>query len=123
MLAPPAVRPGCVIRVVAPSGTFPAEAFHAGVRRLRKRYDVRFDQSIFERSGYFAGTDARRAGELQRAIEDPDARAIVAARGGYGCTRLLSLLDTAAIACQPKLLVGFSDLTALHVAWSRAGVR
>ena len=90
--------------------------------RLRERYDVTFDPGILERTGYFAGADARRLAELQAALEDPKLDAIIAARGGYGATRLLSRLDFAGLTVRPKLLVGYSDISALHAAWARARI-
>jgi len=71
----------------------------------------------------FAGTDAERAAELNGMFQDPEVRAIVCARGGYGVMRILDLLDYAAIRRDPKVVVGFSDITALHLAlWRQAGL-
>jgi muramoyltetrapeptide carboxypeptidase len=116
------ISPGAHVHVVAPSGPFDAEAFARGVARLRTRYHVSFDERILERRGYFAGDDARRLSELHDAITDRSVRAIIAARGGYGATRLLPSLDVELVQANPKLLVGFSDVTALHALWARAGI-
>src|SRR5690606_8945808 len=75
------------------------------------------------KSGYFAGSDERRLAELNEAILDPAIDAIVYARGGFGTTRLLPGIDPAAIREANKMIVGFSDITALHALWSHAGVR
>lgn len=107
---------------MAPSGPFEREDFDAGVAWLRERYEVRCDADIFARQGYLAGGDARRARELRDAIADPDAAAILCARGGYGATRLLAQLDPEEVARNPKWLIGFSDVTALHALWARAGI-
>ena len=64
---------------------------------LRARYDVRHDDGVFAREGYLAGSDERRLAELTAALADPDARAIVMARGGYGLLRLLPFIDPAAL--------------------------
>ncbi len=122
-VAPPALRPGDVVAVVAPSSPFDRDEFERGAARLRDRYQLRYGPGLFDRRGFLAGDDRRRLVELRRAIEDPEVRAIVPARGGYGATRLLDALDVDAIAHACKLLVGFSDVTALHAAWARAGVR
>ncbi len=122
LFAQPWLAPGARIGVVAPSSPFDASAFHAGIERLRARYDVRFDASVLERRGYLAGDDARRLAELQNAIGDRTVDAIVAARGGYGATRILPALRLTGLRDKPKLLVGFSDVTALHAAWSHASV-
>lgn len=83
-----------------------------------------YDEALFERTGYLAGTDERRADELNRYLAAPDVRGIVCARGGYGVLRILDRLDAAALKHDPKVVVGFSDLTAL-LAWCvlEAGVR
>jgi len=121
--APPALRPGSRLAVIAPSSPFPEENFRIGVERLRERYEVSYDEGVFARSGYLAGDDARRLEELRRAITDPAIDGIVAARGGYGATRLLPDLDVGLIAKHAKPLIGFSDVTALHALWARAGLR
>src|SRR4051794_13723994 len=90
-LEPPrALRPGDGVAVVAPSSPFPRAEFEAGVAWLRARYEVRYDDGLHARRGFLAGDDARRLDELHRALEDPGVSAIVAARGGYGATRLLA---------------------------------
>lgn len=119
--AVPALRPGAHVRLIAPASPFPTPDFERGVERLRRRYRVSFDEAITARDGYLAGGDARRLAELRAALEDPTVDAIVAARGGYGVTRLLAALDVTDV--RPTLLVGFSDLTALHALWQRAGLR
>jgi muramoyltetrapeptide carboxypeptidase len=116
------LRPGGRIRLIAPAGSFPTDDFERGVELLRARYDVSFDPSILERHGYFAGSDARRSAELRAALADETVDAIVAVRGGFGAARLLSELEPQRIAESPKLLVGFSDVSALHALWARAGL-
>lgn len=89
---------------------------------LAERYKVEFDPGLFERSGFLAGSDERRFAELNQSLQDPSLGALVAARGGYGATRVLYRADWAAFRRHPKWIVGFSDITALHVEASRAGV-
>ncbi|NNE91964.1 MAG: LD-carboxypeptidase [Verrucomicrobiales bacterium] len=117
------VSEGSILAIVAPAGPFDREAFEAGVKWLRERYEVRFSDGIFSKTGYFAGSDVRRRRELQDAIDDPEVDAILCARGGFGATRLLPELDPETVTAANKLLVGFSDVTALHALWARAGVR
>ena len=100
----------------------PREAFAAGLEVLRARYDVRHDDGVFAREGYLAGPDERRLAELTAALADPDARAIVMARGGYGLMRLLPFIDVGALVARPRPIVGFSDGTALLALAARAGV-
>ena len=119
MIRAPRLAPGDPVRVIAPSGPVPREAFAAGLEVLRARYEVRHDDGVFAREGYLAGSDRRRIAELQKAL-DANVRAVAAARGGYGLARILSLVDWRAALRRPKWLVGFSDFTALHAeAWER----
>ena len=83
------------------------------------RYRLEYGPGIFERHRYLAGSDARRFDELWAALADPDIRAVFCARGGYGATRLLSRLSGRAPPGAPKPLIGFSDITALHL-WLQA---
>ena len=122
MIRPPRLRPGDVVRVVAPSGPVPREGFQAGVAKWGARYQLRYDEGLFARDGFLAGSDERRLGELRAALADPDARAIVMARGGYGLTRILPFVDGDAIAGRPIPIVGFSDGTALLAQAARFGV-
>lgn len=70
------------------------------------------------RYGYLAGTDRDRAADVNAMFADPQVRAVFAVRGGWGCARILPLLDFALIRKNPKLLIGFSDITALHLAFA-----
>jgi muramoyltetrapeptide carboxypeptidase len=116
MVTPPPLVPGALVAVVAPSSPFDRNELFRGLAWLRQRYRLRVSTGIFERDGYLAGTDARRAFELASAMRDPEIAAILCARGGYGAMRILDELPWDAFAASPKWLVGFSDVTALHVA-------
>jgi len=120
LVSPPRLRPGDTVAVVAPSGPVPAERLDAGVARLRDwGLDVQVMPHIRDTHphGYLAGTDMARAEDFQEAWLDPDVRAVVAARGGYGAARMIDLVDWGALAAaDPKVLVGFSDCTVLHQA-------
>lgn len=91
---------------------------------LEARYRVRVAADIARTDGFLAGGDDRRAEELDGYLRDPEVRAILVARGGYGIMRILDRLDPGPLRADPKLLVGFSDATAL-LCWAltRAGVR
>ena len=118
-----ALRPGSTIALIAPSGPFDVKAFERARGRLAERYTVRYGEDIEARDGFLAGDDHRRARELMGALEDPAVEGIIPVRGGYGAGRLLSSLPLELIREGRKLLVGFSDITAIHAAWWRAGVR
>lgn len=114
--------PGARIQLVAPSGPFDAPDFARGVERLRARYDVSYEPAILSREGFLAGSDERRLAELRAALRRPGLDAIIAARGGYGATRILPLLAADDVRKHAPLLVGFSDITALHALWAHARV-
>ena len=122
MRFPPPLEPGARIAVVAPASPFPREEFLAGLAWLHGRYRIDVHPAIFSRRGYLAGDDARRAGELSRALVAKDVRAVVCARGGYGTLRVLEALPWDAWAAEPKWLVGFSDVTALLLEAAARGV-
>lgn len=114
MRKPPALRPGDLIGVVAPGAAVDPAAVQAGVRVLEQAgYRARVGASVGQRAGYLAGSDAERAADLAAMFADPQVRAIIAARGGYGSGRLLSLFDAAVARQHPKIFVGFSDCTFL----------
>lgn len=117
------VREGSRIAIIAPSSPFDRAAFDRGLVRLRARYDVKVDEAVFTKSGYLAGDDDRRANELLASIRDSSVDGIVAARGGYGVTRVLPRIPVDDVAKARTLLVGFSDITGLHSLWNRANVQ
>ncbi|MBK7582296.1 MAG: LD-carboxypeptidase [Myxococcales bacterium] len=119
---PPALRPGDAVRIIAPSGPFDRTLALCGAGFLRHRYRVDFDWGMFERRGFLAGPDERRRRELDQALSASHVRAVVAARGGYGLTRILHRSALAQLARDPKWIVGFSDVTALHVECARLGI-
>lgn len=121
-----ALARGDRVAVVSCSGPFEREAFDRGVAWCRERVHLNDDPRWYGREGYLAGRDEQRAAALIEALEDPDVRAVIAARGGYGAMRVLERVGSralAALARDPKPVVGFSDVTALHAAWAKAGVR
>lgn len=118
-----AVKEGSRLAVIAPSSPFDRAAFDRGVVRLRRRYDVRFNDSLFSKQGYLAGDDDRRTSEILAALRDPEIDFLVAARGGFGVTRILPRIPVEEVERARKLLVGFSDVTGLHALWHRADVQ
>ena len=108
--------------MIAPSGPSDRTLVLRGMGWLGERYRVEFDWSLFERDGYLAGNDARRLDELNRALDDTSLSAIVAARGGYGLTRIAHLAEYAPLLRHPKWIVGFSDVTALHAEATARGI-
>jgi muramoyltetrapeptide carboxypeptidase len=102
---------------VSPSGPFDRERLQPGLQYLSDRgYHIREGASLYARDRYLAGSDAARADEVNAMFADPDVRAVLTARGGYGSGRILDLVDYDAVARDPKPFVGFSDTTALQLA-------
>jgi muramoyltetrapeptide carboxypeptidase len=108
--------------VIAPSSPFDRALVLRGIGWLGERYRVDFDWSMFERAGFLAGDDQRRLAELDHALSDPTLGAIIAARGGYGLTRIAHLADYNALLRHPKWIIGFSDITALHSEAQALGI-
>jgi len=120
LLIPPVLKPGQKVRVIAPSGAIrEQEQLDQGLKIWRDRgYDIYLPTDIHETWGYLAGSDQHRRQQLLEAWHDAECRAIVCARGGYGCTRLLENFHWPDLVAdqsldQSKVLIGFSDITAL----------
>jgi len=100
--------------IAAPGGPVNCEKLQAGVSLLRAAgFEVYQRDDLLARDGYLAGDDARRVSELMELVNDPNIDGIICARGGYGCDRILPMLDAGAFRRAAKPLVGYSDVTAL----------
>ena len=116
MQKPRALKSGDRVSVVAPASPFDRDVFDAGLSELRALgFEPSFDEQVFERTGYLAGTPEARAAALMAAWLDPTVAGIFAARGGYGSAELLPFLDPVVARGARKPLVGCSDLTSLLV--------
>lgn len=113
-IKPPALRAGDNVGIVAPASYFKREDFEAGCAVLRQMgYNPVYDDSIFDRDLYFAGTVDRRVRELESMLLREDVKVIICVRGGYGSNYLLPCLDIEKIASHPKAFIGYSDNTSL----------
>ena len=121
---PPRLKPGDTIGIVAPAGPFDPEKFIKGKSVLESMgFQTFFDDDIFQKHGFLAGTDIHRADQVNRLFAEPTVQAIFCARGGYGSMRILSLLDFETIQTHPKIFLGFSDISALlSVLYDRCGL-
>ena len=121
---PPRLKAGDTIGIAAPSGPFDQPLFEKGMDVLRDMgFKVHVPEEVFQREGFLAGPDKVRAGVLSALFADPAIQGIVCARGGYGATRVLPHLDWETIRRNPKVFVGFSDITVLHWTFlERAGL-
>ncbi|MGV0026004.1 S66 peptidase family protein [Phormidesmis priestleyi] len=119
---PPLLKPGDLLRVIAPSGTLREfSAFEKGIEVWRDRgYQIQLTDGFDDRWGYLAGTDQARRTQLETALKDPNCRGILCARGGYGGARLLE--NWTLPMSEPKWLIGFSDVTSLLWSFGQQGV-
>ena len=115
---PVRLNKGDTVGLVSPSSATdePLDLQLAGEAMQALGFQVKTGAHYAERRGYLAGSDAQRAGDLNAMFADPDVKAIICVRGGSGAARLLPLLDYDAIRRNPKVLLGYSDTTALHSA-------
>ncbi|MGD9054924.1 MAG: LD-carboxypeptidase [Desulfobacterales bacterium] len=117
---PPRLKPGDTIGIVAPAGPFDHDLFMQGLSALQSMgFRTRVPDAVFDKTGYLAGSDAQRARLVNQLFKETDVQAIVCARGGFGCLRMLPLVDFDIIGAHPKVFVGFSDITALLAAITR----
>jgi len=122
-VAYPPLKPGDTVAVVAPAGPASADLVARVPALLQARgWRTRLYPSCHAQRGFLAGDDALRAADLHSAFADPEVRLVWCLRGGYGSARLLPLLDLPRIQQGHKLLVGYSDITALHTVLADRGV-
>ena len=111
---PPALQPGETVAIIGPAGPIPPDALEAGCATLLEMgYRPFYLPSILDRDLYFAGSVERRLNELHEMFRRKEVRAVLCARGGYGCNYLLPHLDLELIRRNPKIFVGSSDVTTL----------
>jgi muramoyltetrapeptide carboxypeptidase len=125
VIKPRALKPGSTLAVISPAGATPdRQAFANGLALLEQAgYRVKLMPNAQNKRMYLAGTDAERLTDLHAAFSDPEVDGILCARGGYGCMRLLPYLDFERVRQNPKLFIGFSDITALLVPfYQRTGL-
>ena len=116
-LFPRALRKGDTIGLVAPAGPWNEDEFARGVQILDQYgFKVRIAHDLGAKENYLAGSDRHRTALFQEIWRDPEVQAVLAVRGGYGSLRILGAIDYQLIRDQPKIFIGFSDITALHCA-------
>jgi muramoyltetrapeptide carboxypeptidase len=114
VLYPAPLEPGDHVRIVAPARPGDSRLLR-GIQILESfGLVVEVAEHVYDSHGYLAGTDAERLEDLNRAFRDPAVRCVFGARGGYGTQRIIDGLDEDAVRRDPKLFIGFSDLTCLH---------
>lgn len=116
---------GDTIAIVAPAGVLKnrVETIESA-KRLAESWGLKvvLGEHLFHQNNHFSGTDEERATDFQKALDNPNIKAIWAARGGYGCVRIIDRLEYSAFLKQPKWIVGYSDITAFHSQVHNLGV-
>jgi len=114
---PSLLKPGDTVALIAPGSSIPDDKIEKAMTNLKSLgLKPRLGKFIREKYGYTAGKDHERIADIHWAFADDDIDAVWCVRGGYGCTRLLPYLDYKLIKKHPKILIGYSDITALHMA-------
>ncbi|WP_281846220.1 S66 peptidase family protein [Olleya namhaensis] len=126
LIQPPYLKAGDTVAIVAPSGVLKNR--NDEVNRAKKlleswKLHVVIGKNVFSQADHFAGTDQERCEDFQSALDDPKIKAIWSARGGYGTVRILDKLDYTQFLKQPKWVIGYSDITALHNQIHNLGVQ
>jgi muramoyltetrapeptide carboxypeptidase len=118
-IKPPRLNPGDTIGIIAPASAPPdPKAIERAVEVVEKLgFQPRLAPNVRKRWGFLAGSDRERASDLMKMFSARDVKGILCVRGGYGAARLLPLLDYQTIRRDPKVFIGYSDITSLHCAF------
>jgi len=121
-MTPPFLKPTDQIRIISPSGSINPD-FIVGAKNTLSSWGLQVSEGDYARSEYgrFGGTQEQRITDLQQALNDPDVKAVLCSRGGYGVAQIIDKLDFSAFEKSPKWLIGFSDITILHNAITNLG--
>ena len=112
---PPYLKPGDTIGITCPAGFMTTSEILPAVQVLKSwGFNLRIGKTVGERDFIFGGTDADRLSDLQQMLDDPSLQAIMCARGGYGCVRIIDRLDFLKFVEKPKWILGFSDISVIH---------
>jgi muramoyltetrapeptide carboxypeptidase len=125
LIRPKALRPGDTVGLITPSSYVSDPDRLALAERTARYFGLvpKFGKNVRKREGYLGGTVEERLDDLHAMFRDPEVRAVFAIRGGYGASQLLDRIDYDLIRSKPKIFLGYSDLTALHLAiQKRAGL-
>ena len=112
---PPYLKAGDTVGITCPAGHISAEELEPAVNALQSwGFKLRLGNTVGKRDFTFGGTDEERAADFQQMLDDPALQAILCARGGYGCIRIIDRLDFKKFTIKPKWIIGFSDITVIH---------
>ncbi|MFA8298999.1 MAG: LD-carboxypeptidase [Hyphomicrobiales bacterium] len=114
-IKPSSLNEGDYIGLVAPAGRINQMTVDNGIQMVKDMgFNYKLGKNVLNSKGRFSATDEERASDMQAMIDDPDVRAILALRGGYGSVRIIDRINFAAFAKDPKWIIGFSDITVFH---------
>ena len=124
VIKPPRLKAGDKLAIVAPGSYISEEELQDSIKNLNQLgFEIAYSEKILLQNGYFAGTDKERSEDLMKMFSDKSIKGIVCARGGYGCARILPMLKYDVIRENPKVLIGYSDITALlYGIYQKAGL-
>lgn len=123
MKIPPFLEKGQTVAVVSPAGRIRTDCLERAVSTMRLwGLDCHIGKHVASQCGPCAGSDEERLQDLQKALDDPDVKAIIGTRGGYGSARIIDRLDFSRFLQNPKWMVGFSDITVFHSHLQNLGV-
>src|SRR5450432_2880902 len=117
---PPYLKPGDTIGITCPAGFMTLAELQPAMQTMKSwGFNLPIGKTVGERDFIFGGTDSERLADLQQMLDDPTIQAIMCARGGYGCVRIIDKLDWKKFVEKPKWIIGFSDITVIHAQLSR----
>jgi len=116
LIIPPYLKEGDRIEIITPASPIAEDVVRKAAARLEDSgFRITTGAHAFASCGPFAGTEAERLADIQKATDDPDVKAVLCSRGGYGMTRIVDQVDFTALKKSPKWYVGYSDITSLHL--------
>jgi muramoyltetrapeptide carboxypeptidase len=120
LVIPPYLKEGDLISIVTPASHIEQDVVLQAVKMLQESgFRVTLGEHVFTRSGPFAGSDNERLEDIQKATDDPEVKAVLCSRGGYGMSRIVDRIEFSSLKRHPKWYVGYSDITSLHL-WLNA---
>jgi muramoyltetrapeptide carboxypeptidase len=123
MIQPQKLQAGDTIGMVCPAGTIPLCKVQKCLETLTSwGYQVKLGNTVGGKHFTYSGTDGERAADLQEMMDDKNVKAILCARGGYGLSRIIDVLNFSELKANPKWIIGFSDITVLHAALQKQGI-
>ena len=112
---PPYLMPGDSIGIISPAGYITLEDLHASIDKIKEwGYNIKIGSSIGKRDFSFGGTAEERLADFQQLLDDKNIKAILCAKGGYGCVTIIDKINFKKFSTHPKWIIGFSDITVLH---------